>query len=87
MLQKLLSKFRKCVETYNLIEDGDKIAVGLSGGKDSLVLLTLLSAYKKFSPQKFELVAISVDLFGGKSDYKKVEEYCKSLEYDSDNGS
>lgn len=79
MLQKLLSKFRKCIDTYNLIEDGDKIAIGLSGGKDSLVLLTLLSCYKKFSPQKFDIVAISVDLFNGQSDYKKVEEYCKSL--------
>lgn len=80
MLQKLLSKFRKCIETYNLIEDGDKIAVGLSGGKDSLVLLTLLAKYRRFSPQKFDLIAISVDLFNGESDYKKVEEYCKSLD-------
>jgi len=79
MLQKLLSKFRKCIETYNLIEDGDKIAVGLSGGKDSLVLLTLLANYRRFSPQKFDLIAISVDLFNGESDYQKVEEYCKSL--------
>lgn len=79
MLQKLLSKFRKCCETYNLIEDGDKIAVGLSGGKDSLVLLTLLASYRHFSPQKFSLIAISVDLFNGKSDYSKVKEYCKSL--------
>lgn len=79
MLQKLLSKFRKCIETYNLIEDGDKIAVGLSGGKDSLVLLTLLSAYKRFSPQKFSLVALSVDLFNGKSDYSKVKDYCDKL--------
>lgn len=79
MLQKLLSKFRKCIETYNLIEDGDKIAVGLSGGKDSLVLLTLLANYRRFSPQKFDLIAISVDLFNGESDYQKVEDYCKSL--------
>ena len=79
MLQKLLSKFRKCIDTYNLIEDGDKIAIGLSGGKDSLVLLTLLANFKRFSPQKFDIVAISVDLFNGNSDYKKVEDYCKNL--------
>lgn len=79
MLQKLLSKFRKCVETYNLIEDNDKIAVGLSGGKDSLVLLTLLANYRRFSPQKFDLIALSVDLFNGKSDYSKVQKYCESL--------
>ncbi len=79
MLQKLLSKFRKCIDTYNLIEDGDKIAIGLSGGKDSLVLLTLLANFKRFSPQKFDIVAISVDLFNGNSDYKKVKDYCKNL--------
>ena len=80
MIQKLLSKFRKCVDTYDLIEDNDKIAVGLSGGKDSLVLLTLLSKFRRFSPHKFDLVAISVDLFNGESDYSKVKEYCDSLD-------
>ena len=79
MLQKLLSKMRKCVETDNLIEENDKIAVGLSGGKDSLVLLTLLANYKRFSPKKFDLIAISIDLFNGKSDYSKLAEYCKNL--------
>ena len=79
MLQKLLSKMRKCVETYHLIEDGDKIAVGLSGGKDSLVLLTLLAKYQKFSPEKFELVAITIDLFNGESDLTKIQKYCDEL--------
>ena len=79
MIQKLLSKFRKCIEEFSLIKDNDKIAVGLSGGKDSLVLLTLLATYQKFSPQKFSLVAISVDLFNGKSDYSKVKQYCEKL--------
>lgn len=79
MIQKLLSKFRKCIEQYGLIDDGDKIAVGLSGGKDSLVLLTLLASFRRFSPKKFDLVALSVDLFDGKSDYSKIEEYCKKL--------
>ncbi len=79
MLQKLLSKMRKCVETYNLIEENDKIAVGLSGGKDSLVLLTLLANFKRFSPKKFDLIAINIDLFNGKSDYSKLAEYCKNL--------
>ena len=79
MLQKLLSKMRKCIETYHLISDGDKIAVGLSGGKDSLVLLTLLANFRRFSPQKFDLIAISVDLFNGESDYSKVKKYCDNL--------
>jgi len=80
MLQKLLSKMRKCVEQYSLIEENDKIAVGLSGGKDSLVLLTLLAKFRMFSPKKFELIAITVDLFNGKSDFSKIEEYCKELD-------
>ena len=80
MIQKLLGKMRKCIEQYKLIEENDKIAVGLSGGKDSLVLLTLLAKYRLFSPQKFELVAISVDLFNGKSDFSKIQEYCKELD-------
>lgn len=79
MLQKLLSKMRKCIEEYNLIEEGDKIAVGLSGGKDSLVLLTLLAKFKMFSPKKFDLIAISVDLFDGKSDFSKIQKYCDNL--------
>lgn len=80
MLQKLLGKMRKCIEQYSLIQENDKIAVGLSGGKDSLVLLTLLAKYRLFSPQKFKLVAISVDLFNGQSDYSKIQEYCDSLD-------
>ena len=77
--QKLLSPLRKGIETFNMISDGDKIAVGVSGGKDSITLLTLLAEYKKFSPQKFDLAAISVDLkFGGqKSDYTDVKLLCE----------
>lgn len=60
-MQKLLSKMRQAINDYNLIENGDKIAVGLSGGKDSLTLLHLLNLYKKFSPQKFELIAITLN--------------------------
>ena len=60
-MQKLLSKMRQAINDYNLIEDGDKIAVGLSGGKDSLTLLHLLNSYKKFSPHKFELIAITLN--------------------------
>ena len=79
MIQKLLGRMRKCIETYNLIEENDKICVGLSGGKDSLLLLTLLAKFQKFSPKKFELVAVTIDLFNGKSDYSKITEYCKEL--------
>ena len=51
--KKLIKKLKKAIEDFNLIEDGDKIAIGISGGKDSLTLLYLLSIYKKISPKKF----------------------------------
>lgn len=76
--QKLLSIMRKGIEKYKMIKDGDVIAVGISGGKDSLTLLKLLAEYQRFSPQKFTLKAISVDLrFGGKDgDYSKIQALC-----------
>ena len=52
-MQKLLSLTRKAISDYGMISDGDKIAVGLSGGKDSMALLAILAAYQKFSPEKF----------------------------------
>ncbi len=51
-MQKLLGKLRRAVGDFNLIQNGDKIAVGLSGGKDSIVLLHLLKKYQSFSPEK-----------------------------------
>ena len=79
-MQKLLSLTRKAISDYGMISDGDKIAVGLSGGKDSMALLAILAAYQKFSPEKFQLVAINVDL--GFKDINKQEvtaDYCNSL--------
>ena len=61
-LQKLLSYTRKAVDEYRMIEEGDHIAVGISGGKDSLTLLYALHGLKRFYPKKFELSAITVDL-------------------------
>ena len=61
-LQRLLNLTRKAVEEYQMIQDGDRIAVGVSGGKDSLTLLYALAGLKKFYPHPFEIYAISVDL-------------------------
>ena len=61
-LQQVLSVVRKALEDYHMIDDGDKIAVGISGGKDSLTLLYALSGLRRFYPQKFELMAVTVDL-------------------------
>lgn len=78
-MQKVLSHLRRAVEEYNLIEDGDKIAVGVSGGKDSLVLLKALANYSIFSKEKFSIVAITIDMFGGKSDFSQIEKMCEDL--------
>ena len=76
-MKKLLSKMRQAINDYNLIEDSDKIAVGLSGGKDSLTLLHLLNTYKKFAPQKFELIAITLN--PGNVDNSPLHLLCEDL--------
>lgn len=78
-MQKILGALRKVCQENNLISEGDKIAVGVSGGKDSLVLLSALARYRNFSEQKFELVAISVDLSNGEMDYSQIEKFCQEL--------
>lgn len=60
-MQRMLSYIRKAIDDYSMIEDGDKIAVGLSGGKDSITLLMGLKALQKFYDKKFDLIAISVN--------------------------
>lgn len=82
MMQKILSSLRRAIDSYNLISDGDRIAVGVSGGKDSLVLLQALHNYSKFAPYKFEVVGITIDMFGD-SDFNKIKEFCKkeNIEY------
>ena len=79
-MQRVLSSLRKAVEKYNLIEEGDKIAVGISGGKDSLVLLKALKMFQRFSPVKFEIVGILIDLYSGKEDYSHLHQFCKELD-------
>ncbi len=61
-LQQLLSMTRKAVDSYQMIEDGDRIAVGVSGGKDSLALALALKGLQRFYPKKFELAAYTVSL-------------------------
>ena len=60
-MQQILSKMRKAIEEYNMIDEGDKIAVCLSGGKDSITMLNGLKALQRFYPKYFELIAISVN--------------------------
>lgn len=79
-LQKLYSYTRKAIDDYEMINEGDKIAIGISGGKDSLTLLYALSGMRRFYPKKYELVAISVDLGLGIQNMDKIKELCDSLE-------
>lgn len=79
-MKRILSSMRRAIDEYTLIEDGDKIAVGISGGKDSLVLLKALALYRRFSSQKFGLVAITIDMFSGKSDFSDIKSLCEELE-------
>ena len=79
-LQQLLSYTRKAVDDYRMIEDGDKIAIGISGGKDSLALLYALAGLRRFYPKKFELCAITVDLGFEGFDLSKITALCEQLE-------
>lgn len=78
-MQRVLSGLRKAVEKYHLIKDGDKIAVGVSGGKDSLVLLKALSDFRKFGLYNFQLIAINIDIYSGEEDYSKLQKFCDEL--------
>ena len=79
-LQQLYSYTRKAIDHYQLIESGDKIAIGISGGKDSLTLLYALSGLRRFYPQKFDLVAVTVDLGYENFDLTAVSKLCHDLD-------
>lgn len=79
-LQQVLSLVRRACDDYNMIEDGDKIAVGISGGKDSLTLLTALAHMRRFYPKKYELIAITIDLGFNNLNLDKITEFCKALD-------
>lgn len=75
----LLGSVRRCVQTYNMIEEGDVIAVGASGGKDSTALICALALMRRFYPVKYQLKAISVDLGFDGMDFSPLSELCKEL--------
>ena len=77
-MQKLMGLVRRCVEDYSMISEGDKIAVGVSGGKDSLVLLQLLAGLREYSDKHFELEAITIDMGLG-MDYSGIAAMCEGL--------
>lgn len=79
-LQKLLSYTRQAVDEYEMIQKGDKIAVGISGGKDSLTLLYALVNLQKFYPKQFDLVAVTVDLGYEGFDLTVIQRLCEDLQ-------
>lgn len=80
-MQEILSRTRAALDKYNMISEGDTVAVGVSGGKDSVLLLAALARLSRFYPKKFNIKAITADpRFGGAdTDYSEIEKLCETL--------
>lgn len=79
-MQQLLGRVRRCIEDYRMIEAGDRIAVGVSGGKDSLVTLLALTRLRRFLPTPFTLEAITLEMGMPEMDYTPVAQLCEALD-------
>lgn len=79
-IQQLYSYTRRAVDDYQMIQEGDRIALGISGGKDSLTLLYALSGLRRFYPCHFELTGVTVDLGWDNIDFKPIRALCETLE-------
>lgn len=82
-LQRMLSYMRRAVDDYEMIEEGDVIAVGVSGGKDSLTLLEGLSELRRFYPKKYKIIALTIDMGFEGMDFGEIAEFCsrRGIEY------
>lgn len=78
-MQRMMGLMRRCIDDYRMIEPNDKIAVGVSGGKDSLTLLALLTALREYYPQPYDLTAITIDMGLPGMDFAPVEDFCARL--------
>lgn len=78
-MQRMMGLVRRCAEDYRMIAPNDKIAVGVSGGKDSLTLLALLAALREYYPDPFELTAITIDMGLAGMDFTPLSDWCARL--------
>ncbi|NLY43343.1 MAG: tRNA 2-thiocytidine(32) synthetase TtcA [Clostridiaceae bacterium] len=78
-MKRILSYLRRAIEDYHMIEEGDRIAVGVSGGKDSLTLLLALKSLQRFYPKKFEPEAITLDMGLEGFDTSNIQKMCEEL--------
>ena len=78
-IRRILSFVRRAADDYGMIEEGDRIAVGISGGKDSLTLLAALCDMQAFYPVHYELCAVMIDMGFENSDFSQIEAFCSSL--------
>ena len=80
MLEKMTGRIRRCIEDYNMIEDGETIAVGVSGGKDSLTLLYALASLRKYYPKKFNLHVVTLSMGLEGMDFSPIGILCDKLD-------
>ena len=79
-MQHILSLVRRCVEDYDMIEAGETVAVGVSGGKDSVLTLAALARLRRFYPKKFEVAAVTIDAGAPGMDFSPIARLCRELE-------
>lgn len=78
-MQHILSLVRRCVEDYHMIEDGETVAVGVSGGKDSVLTLAALAKLRDFYPKRFEVAALTIDSGTPGTDFTPIARLCDEL--------
>lgn len=79
-MQKALSYIRRGIDDYNMIKENGHITVGVSGGKDSLVLLASMAQLRRFYPKPFKLSAVTLDLGYSDMDYSPIARFCKEID-------